>query len=179
MPPITAEQLPSIDDDLHRVELLEGRLRIMEPGGTPHSVSTLAVARLLGSWIHGKGIGIALSGAPGFIVHRDPDTVRAPDFAFIRRERVPDPLPEGYPEMVPDFGIEIVGRRDHVDGVNEKAQWWLGEGVAEVWVLDPRSEAATVHRAGTKTRDLGPDQTIEASGPLAGFSCRVAELFGD
>jgi Uma2 family endonuclease len=177
-PPITAEQLSSIDDDRHRFELVGGRLRVMEPGGTPHSVSTIEAGRLLANWIRDRRLGMSLAGGPAFITQSDPDTVRAPDFAFIRAERIPDPIPEGYPEMAPDFAVEIAGRDDRPEAVHEKAEWWLASGVGEVWVLEPRSRTATIHLPGREPRTLGASEAIEASGPLAGFACRVAELFG-
>jgi Uma2 family endonuclease len=137
-PPITAEQLSSIDDDWHRFELVEGRLRVMEPGGSPHSVSTGAVTRLLGNFVHERKLGMALGGKPGFITQRDPDTVRAPDFAFVAEARIPDPIPEWFPELVPDFAVEVVGKDDYLETVQNKAGWWLQQGVGEVWVVDPR-----------------------------------------
>jgi Uma2 family endonuclease len=176
-PPITAEQLFSIDDELHPIELIDGRVRIMEPGGTPHSISTTAVALTLAPWIRERKLGYCLSGEPGFITGRNPDTVRAPDFAFIAAGRLPDPPPDGYPELVPDFLVEIVGKADPAERVHRKARWWLDQGAGEAWVVDPRSRTATVHLPGGVPRELGPEDSIEASGPLAGLSCRVADLF--
>ncbi|MDX6651849.1 MAG: hypothetical protein QOJ38_630 [Solirubrobacterales bacterium] len=176
-PPITAEQLFSIDDEIHRVELIEGRLRIMEPGGRPHSISTVAVAVALAPWIKERKLGHCLGGEPGFITGRNPDTVRAPDFAFIAAGRLPDPAPDGYPELVPDFLVEIVGKTDPAERVHRKARWWLDRGVGEAWVVDPAQRTATVHRPGVVPRELAAEDTIEASGPLAGLSCRVEELF--
>jgi Uma2 family endonuclease len=102
--------------------------------------------------------------------------VRAPDFAFIRAERVPSPLPEDFPEMAPDFVVEVVGHDERTVDVHDKARMWLREGVGEVWVVDPRDRTATVHLPDAEPRTFGEDDEIAASGPLAGFSCGVAEL---
>lgn len=174
--PITAEQLLANPDWRYGVELVDGQLVVMEPGGTPHSVATVAATLVLGSWVREKQLGLCLSNEPGFILGRNPDTVRAPDFAFIRAERVPDPRPDGYPEMAPDFAVEIVGKDDKVAAVHGKARVWLREGTGEVWVIDPRGRTATVHLPDQEPQTFAEDERIAASGPLAGFSCRVSEL---
>lgn len=176
--PITAEQLLVNPDWRRGVELVEGRLIVMEPGGYAHSAAAIAVAVVFGNWIRQRRLGAGLSGEPGFILGRGPDTVRAPDFAFIRSERVPDPPPDGYPQMAPDFAVEIVGKDDRVAKVHDKARMWLGKGVGEVWVVDPRERTATIHLPGLEPEIFGEDEQIEAAGPLTGFACRVADLFG-
>jgi Uma2 family endonuclease len=173
---ITAEQLIANPDWKWGVELVEGQLVVMQAGGTPHSAASVAAAVTIGSWVRERGLGLCLTNEPGFILARDPDTVRAPDFAFIRANRVPDPPPDGYPELAPDFAIEVVGKDDKVQTVHDKARMWLREGVGELWVIDPRDRTATVHRPDEEPRTLAEDEEIAACGPLAGFSCRVSEL---
>ena len=175
--PITAEQLECIHDDWGRkFELLEGRLVVMEPTGGAQGVAVSAVNCLLGSWIRERRLGISLTNEPGFILDRGPDTVRSPDFAFIRAERVPDPVPDGYLRMAPDFAVEVVGKDEKVASVHDKARMWLRAGVGELWVVDPRDRTATVHLRDREPQTFSEDEEIAASGPLAGFSCRVSEL---
>jgi Uma2 family endonuclease len=175
--PITAEQLECIHDDAgHRFELVEGRLVVMEPAGYAHGAATMAVALVLGSWIRDHGVGVSLAGEPGFILGRGPDSVRAPDFAFIRMDRVPSPPPDGFVEMTPDFAVEIVGKDAEAADVHDKARMWLGQGVEEVWVVDPRARTAAIHLPGREPETFTDDEEIYASGSLVGFSCRVGDL---
>lgn len=176
--PITAEQLECIHDDWGRkYELVEGRLVVMEPTGGAQGATTAAITCTFTRWIRKRRLGLSLTNEPGFILGRDPDTVRSPDFAFIRAERVPDPVPDGYFRgMAPDFAVEVVGKDEKVATVHDKARMWLRAGVGEVWVVDPRERTATVHLPDTEPKTYAEDEEIAASGPLAGFSCRVAAL---
>lgn len=175
--PITAEQLECIHDDSgRRLELVEGRLVVMEPAGFAHGVATVAVTNAIGPWVSERNLGVCLSGEPGFILGRRPDSVRAPDFAFIRADRVPSPPPDGFPEMTPNFAVEIVGKDAKAADVHDKARMWFSKGAGEVWVVDPRERSATTHLQGREPETLGEADEIAASGPLAGFTCRVTDL---
>ena len=44
----------------------------------------------------------------GFIIHRDPGTVRAPDVSFVRAERLADGIPIGFFPGAPDLAVEVV-----------------------------------------------------------------------
>ena len=45
----------------------------------------------------------------GYLVETDPDTVVAPDIAFVARERLPDPIPErGFLPVRPDLIVEVL-----------------------------------------------------------------------
>jgi hypothetical protein len=45
----------------------------------------------------------------GFVIrYPDSESVRAPDVAFIRKERVPDPRPHTFAEFAPDLVVEVV-----------------------------------------------------------------------
>jgi Uma2 family endonuclease len=177
--PITAEQLLGIRDDRsHRFELVDGRLVVMEPSGFAQAIATSAVTRVIGGWIADRRLGVSLTSEPGFILRRGPDTVRAPDFAFIRAARVPSPPPDGYPQMTPDFAVEVVGKDDRAADVDGKARMWLAAGVGELWVVDPRERTATVHLPDRDAVTFADDEEIAASGPLSGFACRVADLLG-
>jgi len=72
----------------------------------------------------------------GFKIERDPDTVRAPDVAFVVRERLAHIPDEGYAELAPDWVAEILSPSDRPGEVLEKVGQWLGAGVRVVWVLD-------------------------------------------
>ncbi len=72
----------------------------------------------------------------GFKIERDADTVRAPDVAFVVRERLAHIPDEGYAELAPDWVAEILSPSDRPGEVLEKVGQWLGAGVRVVWVLD-------------------------------------------
>jgi Uma2 family endonuclease len=65
----------------------------------------------------------------GFQLSHDPDTVRAPDVAFIRRQRL-DTVdePEDYWPGAPDVTVEVISRYDRYTDVEEKVVEWLAAG---------------------------------------------------
>lgn len=176
-PPITAEQLLGIDDGRHLFELIEGRLFVMDPGGGQHGATAMRSGILLGSWIEERALGVTFAAETGFIIKRNPDTVRAPDFAFISAERAPEEVPRMFPGMVPDFLVEVISQNDTPRKVHEKARMWIEAGVGEAWVLDPKHRTATVHLPDREPVTLDAEDEIAPGGVLEGFSCGVRRLF--
>ena len=81
----------------------------------------MRIGIVLGSYVRANDLGEVFAAETGFILRRDPDTVRAPDAAFVDRERLPaGELPPGYLEMVPDLAVEVVSPGDSAREVLEK-----------------------------------------------------------
>ncbi len=113
----------------------------------------------------------------GFFVERDPDTILAPDFAFVAEERLPEPLPEGYVPVVPDFAVETRSPSETTREVVEKVEEWLAAGVRLVWVLEPKKRAITTHRLGRSPRIFTSDETVDGEDVLPGLMLPVALIF--
>ena len=81
----------------------------------------------------------------GFKVAQDPDTVLAPDAAFVRAERVPPgDLPETYWPGPPGLAVEETSPNDRATDAVAEALEWLDAGTLGVVTLDPRRRLATV-----------------------------------
>ena len=96
--PVTAEELLRMPDDGFRYELVRGELRKMPPAGmnTDTSQGRYLVGELK-SHVKANGLGRVYATETGFEIHSNPDTVRAPDVAFVSRERLEEVGPvEGY-----------------------------------------------------------------------------------
>ena len=108
---LTAEDLLRRPDDDMRTELVRGELRQMAPAGGEHGGLAGKLHFRVSLFIHNEHLGgMTFIADTGFILRRDPDTVRAPDFAFIRPERLPDgPLPIGYVPIAPDLADALDG----------------------------------------------------------------------
>ena len=85
---VTAEELLDMPDDGFKYELVRGELRKMAPAGSEHSVSGVEIGTSLFIHVKANNLGRVFGADAGFLIARDPDTVRAPDAAFVRRERV-------------------------------------------------------------------------------------------
>ena len=124
---------------------------------------------------HGLG---RVVGGPGFRIARDPDTVRAPDVAFIAAGRIPEgESPVAYPDLAPDLVVEVVSPGDRAGEIRKKVADWLAAGTRVVLVLYPRTRSAVVHRPGVQPETLGPDDELDGADVLPGFHCPVHDLF--
>jgi len=123
----TAEQLFEAPD-LGPCELVRGELIMVSPPGYVHGSIEARLARALGNFVEANGLGDVLAGEPGFIIARDPDTVRAPDVAFVRAERIPAGERTRFFEGAPDLAVEVLSPNDRASEVNAKVQDWLDAG---------------------------------------------------
>ncbi|HEX5136392.1 MAG TPA: Uma2 family endonuclease [Planctomycetota bacterium] len=170
----TAEELLRAQD-IGRCELVRGELHMMVPPGFEHGWLQSRIALRLGNFVEPRGLGV-LTGELGFVLARNPDTVRAPDVAFIRAERV-TAISRGYFEGAPDLAVEILSPDDRPGYVRDKVAEWLESGTGAVWVVDPRSRTVTVHEPKRKAVVLAEADVLRGSGPLNGFELRVGETF--
>ena len=171
----TAEELLAMGD-IGRCELIYGELVMMSPSGFEHTHIGIRVGRLLDVWNDQHKLGMVLGADGGFVVERNPDTVRAPDAAFVEARRIGDKLPTGYFEGAPDLAVEVVSPGDSWPEVNAKAEMWLAHGCKSCWVVDPRSRTVTVYRKdGSIGKFKETDELEDAA--LPGFRTPVAAIF--
>src|SRR6266516_5921052 len=109
---VTAEQLLDVSIPGKRVELVRGALVVREPAGLRQGRVVASLSRRLMDHVEANGLGQVYAGDTGFTLARGPDTVRAPDIAFIRRDRVPDPEPPGYPDLAPGLWLARLSPRN-------------------------------------------------------------------
>lgn len=160
-------------------ELVEGKLYEMPPPSPRHGEVTSNIDFLLKTHVRQQRLGRVMAGDPGFVLARNPDTVRGPDVAFISYARFPagEELPLRYGDLIPDLAVEVVSPSETRPYVREKTASWLAAGVTVVWVVDPRVNEVAVHRADQDTIVLRSDDTLDGSPALPGFTCRVADFF--
>jgi Uma2 family endonuclease len=175
---MTAEDLWRLPDDGMRHELVQGELRTTTPAGFDHGRVAATVGVLLGVHVRQTGSGVAVGAETGFIIERDPDTVRAPDAAYISNERAEavGSTPKFWPEA-PTFAAEVVSPDDSFREVEEKALDWLRAGTSVVLVVDPARRTATVYRGAGEAHAHTAEDTLELSDAVPGWRVAVAELF--
>src|SRR4051794_3912958 len=141
---MTAEELLQLPDDGMRHELVRGELRTMSPTGSDHGYATGEIAHSLGAYVKSRRLGVMVTGDMGFRISRQPDTVRAPDVAFIRADRVV--RGRGFYEGPPDVAFEVISPNDRSSEVKEKTADWLSAGTRAVVLVDPQHETVRIHR---------------------------------
>lgn len=177
---MTADELARLPDTGRRRELIEGELHDMAPAGGEHGLVSIEAAYHLRAFIdaHPETGGAVFAAETGFRLARDPDTVRAPDVAYVARERLARARVAGYPELAPDLVVEVVSPNDTAAAVQRKVADWLRAGARLVWVLYPATRTATVFQADGSARMLGTGDDLTGERVLPGFRCRLGDLFG-
>jgi Uma2 family endonuclease len=134
------------------------------------------LALRLGAHVERTRAGQLFAAETGFTLARGPDTVRAPDIAFIRRERLPDPEPAGFPDLAPDLVVEVLSPDDRSGDVLAKVADWLSAGTRLVWVVDPSRRLARVHQSDGTEVLVAADEALDGQDVVPGFSCTLAEI---
>jgi Uma2 family endonuclease len=136
---------------------------VSEPIPLPrHGQLQARLARFLSEYADAHDLGVVLTGA-GFLLSEDPDTVRGPDVAFVRRDRYdPDEAARTFFRGAPDLAVEILSPSNRPAETHAKVADGLTAGAALVWVIDPARRSAYVYRT------LLDRQTIEEGGALDG-----------
>jgi len=161
-----------------RWEVVRGRLRELAPANFKHGVIAGRLFARLYQFAESHGVGYVLMAETGFILSEEPVTLRAPDVAFVRRERVPTgDLPEQFAHFAPDLVVEVLSPSDTYSALAEKVGDWLEAGVALVWVVDPQGKKGYIYRKEQPVRVVGDDEILSGEDVLPGFECRVSEIF--
>jgi Uma2 family endonuclease len=156
---------------------VRGRLIVREPPGTYHGRVQSILNVLVGSYVRAHALGAVFGQDTGFKIASDPDTVRAPDLAFVDRARRAQIARRGYAALAPDLVAEVLSPEDRPGEALTKAGEWLEAGVRLAWVIDPDRRVATVYRADGSVMTASSADELGGEAVLPGFSFRLAELF--
>ena len=163
---LTAEELLRLNLPNKRTELVRGRLVVREPAGYVHGDVAMRIGAAILQHVDANSLGRVFAAETGFTLSRGPDTVRAPDVAFIRSERLPSPPPRGFAELAPDLAVEVLSLGDRPGEVLEKVGDWLNAGTILVWVVDPGRRIARVYRADGSESHVDDDGALEGEALL-------------
>lgn len=174
----TAEELLQMPDDGKRRELVKGELREMAPAGNQHGYIAGEIFGELRNYVKANDLGRTYTAESGFKIASDPDTVRAPDAAFVSRERLEKVgSVEGFWPGTPDLAVEVVSPGDTHAEVMEKSLAWLDAGCRMVLVVEPERKVVTVYRSREDIRVLTGDEVVDGADVVPGWRLPVAEIF--
>ena len=178
---ITADELPALSVRFSaagkRTELVRGDLVVMAPAGGRHGQIAHTFALFIGIHVRDRSLGRVFAAETGFLLRRRPDTVRAPDVAFVTGERLGHETPAGFLALAPDLAVEVVSPGDSTATVRDKVQDWLEAGTRLVWVVYPEARSVVAHRLGYAPETLSEEDTLSGVPVLSDFAVRVRELF--
>lgn len=175
---LTAEDFAALPNQGLRLELICGELHAMPPAFADHGAVVGTLHILLGQYIRQQRMGRVYGAETGFLLARNPDTVRAPDLAFIQTSRVtPAARAPQWNPVIPDLVAEVVSSGDRPGDVADKVRMWLAAGVCLVWVVYPPKQEVVVHRANLPEQRLTVNDTLTGQDVVPGFTLPVKALF--
>ena len=173
---MTPEELLRLNLPNKRTELVRGVLVVREPAGYQHGDVAMRLAAAIFTHVQARGLGRVFAAETGFTLARKPDTVRAPDVAFISTARLPDPPPRGFAELAPDLAVEVLSPDDRPGEVLAKVADWLNAGARLVWVVDPVRVLARVYRADGSESILDDADALRGEDVLPGFEYPLSAI---
>ena len=173
---MTADEYLALGD-IGPSALIQGELVRMSPTGYNHGCIASNIDWALRSFLKSNKLGKISVSEAGFHISRNPDTVRAPDVAFVRAERIPPGGQKKFFDGPPDLAVEVLSPDDRSSEVNAKIHDWLQAGCVQVWVVDPQTKSVMVYRSTREAAIFTQEDTLTAPDLLPGFSLPVGEIF--
>ena len=167
------ERLPN-DEDM-RLELDEGELIKMPPAGLEHGGIEGRIFYRLYKYLKENPVGEVFPSDTGFVLGES--TLRSPDVAFIRKDRLPAGRHTGFFKGAPDLCVEVVSPSESGPQLMRKVRQYLKAGAHTVWLVYPATREVYTCDAEGSDRILRGDEILDAPDLLPGFVVRVSELF--
>jgi Uma2 family endonuclease len=163
-------------------ELVRGVMHVMNAASGGHGVVIVNLLAALSPHVRRGRLGRVFADNVGFqldIPGESRDTVRSPDAAFVRADRLPSGgiTLRGWVHLAPDLAVEVLSPDDRPREIEERVADYLAAGTRLLWIVDP--EARTVARrtpAGPRAT-LAEGDALDGGDVVPGFTMPVADLF--
>lgn len=174
---MTADELLAMPEDGIRRELVAGEIREMIPAGRRHALVSQNINRSLDAHVLAHGLGLVYP-EYGYVLSREPDTVRVPDTSFVRTGRLDEGgAEEGYYHGVPDLAVEVISPSDRYSEVRAKVDEYLDAGTPMVVLVDPQNRTVSVFHASGARAELTEDDVLDGGDVVPGWTVPVRDLF--
>ena len=173
----TVDDVLRLGEQGERYELVDGELVPMSPTNFEHARIELHVGVLFSAFVLPRQLGEVLVGEPLFRLDQAGQIGRAPDVAFVRRERLRgQPNLQGVFHGAPDLAVEIVSPNDTAADVQRKVDDWLEYGTLAILLMYPAMRSVVFWRA-SGAMSLHGDDDVNLDPAIPGFRCKTSELF--
>ena len=133
------------ENEAERYYLIDGELSITMSPGELHGMLAGEIARVTGNFVIEHDLG-RVTVETGYHPSGNRGTLLVPDVAFRRKRRAPGPIRIGFVPHMSDLAVEIVPPRNSLPELRRKAEVYLQNGTALVWLVNPADEIVEVWR---------------------------------
>jgi Uma2 family endonuclease len=172
-------EMDSDSDTGKLIELVRGEFVMASGSGAQATILAGWLLRKIGNYVDDHDLGY-VSGADGnYVLATKPDTTRIPDLGFVKKERMPKPIPLNYIPVPPDLAVEVISPNDKAKDIRDRINDYLAANVPLIWVIYPSSQRVDIYRASDKAHAeiVGLDGTLKGEDVLPRFSLSVKDVF--
>jgi Uma2 family endonuclease len=176
---ITHEEFEKLclDNPDLRLELMaNGELIVMAPAGWESSEKNGDLFGEVWAWNRQTKLGRTFDSSGGFTLPNG--AVRSPDVTWIEKSKLVN-IPTGvkFPEVVPDFAIELRSDTDRMPKLREKMEEYRANGVRLGWLIDPQKQQVEIYRLGRDVEVLEAPTVLSGEDVLPGFTLDLRSIF--
>ena len=185
---LTDQQLEKIfadNGDLQFEITAKGVLVVMAPTGDPGSFRETRLSTRVDIWAMQDGTGVAYGPSGGFRLPNG--AMYAPDVSWVSLERLeawrnereenPEETRAGFPDLCPDFVLELRPPNDTLASLQRKMEEYLQNGARLGWLIDPINKRVHIYRAGEEVEILDGPATVSGDPVLPGFVLDLQEIW--
>jgi Uma2 family endonuclease len=131
---------------------------------------------LLGDFVEAHALG-EVFGDTGYVLARNPDTIRGPDLSFVARDRLSNFDDARYFSGAPDLAVEIMSPSNRAGAMHAKVADYLAGGARMVWVVDSERKSVTTYRQLLAPRRLESNESLDGEDVLPGLTIALETFF--
>jgi Uma2 family endonuclease len=174
------EQLAQINKELRLERSAAGELIVNPPTGWETGKRNFSLIGQLYRWcMENEQAGEAFESSTGFILPNG--ATRSPDVSWVSNVRwnaLTDEQKGTFPQICPDFVVELRSASDNLLPLQEKMCEYLANGAVLGWLLDPQNRRVEIYRGNKDVEVL--ENPLELSGEevLPGLVINLQKIWG-
>jgi len=154
-------------------ELDEGEPVYVSPSSLEQGEIVHRIYALLKDWAKSNTRGLI---APDSWIELAPGVVRAPDVAYIPRDRIINLDPKHTLKAIPALVVEVLSAYNTAREMSRKIQQYRDAGIELIWVVDPEKCEVDIYSS-LPLKTLGQGGTLRDDKILPGFSLPLSVVF--
>lgn len=165
---VTDEMFDEMVDEDTKAELVDGVMIVHSPASLEHEDVASFLGGLMRFFAGARDLGWVIGSGKG-VIRLEAGRRLSPDGFFVRKGRVPSPLPREFPGA-PDLVVEVLSPSTRDEDLNDKRRAYRAARVSEIWFVDAEKKRVVVDRLeGTGYEEELVERGRVVSRALAGF----------